>query len=118
MQSVITNLIATHTKERNEMRVITFKPDQLKNLDMTKEVTLVGDHGVYLMNLGDPSSVCYAYGINPSVDDDWWGKKSSTYGGDDGTDHLGVLSRYHQESDLRVTLSDTQIILQQRPLAA
>ncbi|NTF91675.1 DUF3085 domain-containing protein [Agrobacterium rhizogenes] len=50
---------------------------------------LVGDHGVYLMSNGKlPDGgrplVVYAEECDPRTDDDWFGVKRRTFGGDDG----------------------------------
>ena len=66
----------------------------------TPTLIIVGDEGVYFMTGGgtDQNSVshthpiAYAEGCNPKVDefDDWWAKKGSTWGGDDGADTVQV----------------------------
>lgn len=60
---------------------------------------LAGDDGVYLMSNGRPgltgqdgckNVVCYAMGMDPSKDPDWFERKRETYGGDDGVDLLSA----------------------------
>jgi hypothetical protein len=66
-------------------------------------LTLVGDHGVYLMSNGlpplqDPSPeisrslVAYALGINPEQDSMWLDAKRAAFGGDDGTEPIDLES--------------------------
>ena len=61
----------------------------------TPTLIIVGDEGVYFMAGGkieDDHPIAYADGCNPKVDafDDWWAKKGSTWGGDDGVDTVQV----------------------------
>ena len=61
----------------------------------TPTLIIVGDEGVYFMAGGkieDDHPIAYAEGCNPKVDefDDWWAKKGSTWGGDDGSDPVQV----------------------------
>lgn len=60
-------------------------------------LSLVGDHGVYLMTNakleGTPSSrgtVVYAEGCNPDLDEDFYENKELLFGGDDGSVPLPV----------------------------
>lgn len=80
---------------------------------------LVGDHGVYLMPNASPPLmkdgsigvegqigaryVVYAEGINPDVDefDDWWEKKNTTFGGDDGVEPLPLQAVESALTDLK-----------------
>lgn len=68
-------------------------------MDPRPAIFIVGDHGVYMMSNGKPhlqrpdkpegsSIVCYAVGINPDKDADWWETKRAVFGGDDGADTL------------------------------
>lgn len=64
-------------------------------------VTLVGDHGVYLISNGLPRDkrrtgearnfVAHALGINPYQDNDWFETKRALYGDDDGVDTLCII---------------------------
>lgn len=66
-----------------------------KNVERAKiepRLTLVGDHGVYLITNADlPGSpisrgtVAYAKGCNPSVDEDFYENKQRRFGSNDGT---------------------------------
>lgn len=90
-------------KYRLDGKDVTFK-DHPKAADMDQSklpwgLTLVADHGVYLMSNGSPRDlvdsrrgagkermrVCYAKGLNPDVAgfDDWYERKRKVCGGDD-----------------------------------
>lgn len=80
------------TEEQAENEDGYFFPDEA-NLDKTKlikKLTLVGDHGVYLITnvkLHAPHSklglVAYANGCNPTTDEDWWDTKADLFGTSD-----------------------------------
>jgi hypothetical protein len=79
------------------MRLLRFaKGDVSKVLDQlgpTDKITLVGDHGVYLMSFAvEPEKrvVACARGCDPAKDEDFWENKRRLYGGDDGGDDVGT----------------------------
>ncbi|MAT12944.1 MAG: hypothetical protein CMM02_18265 [Rhodopirellula sp.] len=60
-------------------------------------VLIVGDQGVYFMTGGavtDDHPIAYANGCDPDKDefDDWWAKKGSTWGGDDGVEVFNLAA--------------------------
>jgi hypothetical protein len=67
----------------------------LSKLTKTDKLTLVGDHGIYLMSFdekvpeGDKRTIVYAEGCNPEKDEDFYDNKHALYGGDDGGDDIG-----------------------------
>lgn len=97
------------------MPTITVQPDQLKNLDLSKEVSLVADQGIYLINIGHPKTVAYAKGLNPKVDqfDDWWERKHRIMGGgDDEVIRLGMFpNTINKHKSLKVKINKKSVSL-------
>ena len=91
-------------------------------------LSLVGDHGVYLMSAGLPrqidpngdgvtSVIAYAAGTDPAKDEDWYAAKRALFGGDDRSDKLPLEAfldyarRYQPDSehDLLIRLTADSI---------
>lgn len=73
--------------------------DRIDPAKIPAGLMLVGDHGVYLMSNNAHTKkvegtnslpVVYAKGINPDIDEDYYEKKRSTFGGDDGVEFIDV----------------------------
>ncbi|MGJ8653019.1 MAG: DUF3085 domain-containing protein [Opitutaceae bacterium] len=63
--------------------------------DHSPGIMIVGDDGVYIIGNEDAEEapiksglIAYAKGCNPRVDEDWWGNKRASFGGDDGAEFL------------------------------
>lgn len=75
----------------------------MNNMSDTDKLSIVGDHGVYLMCMSEKSekrTIVYANGIHPEKNEHtWWEKKASTFGGDDGVDHFGTKAELKRVVD-------------------
>lgn len=90
------------------MSTLNFRKDEvlkfLSKLKPTDVVTLVGDHGVYLMSFeapknlpGDQRAVVYAQGCDPKGDDEnWYDNKVELFGGDDGCEILYTVAEFYE----------------------
>ena len=84
-------------KKENRMSRIKFNKSQvqqlLNNMSNNDKLTIVGDHGVYLMCFNETAekrTIVYAEGCNPKLDEDFYDNKVRLYGGDDGVDDFGT----------------------------
>lgn len=73
-------------------------------LPRNAEISIVGDHGVYLMSFAQDAGsrdIVYAVGCHPEKNrDTWYDKKESMWGGDDGEDCIGLAGEL---ADLFIT---------------
>jgi hypothetical protein len=90
-------------------------------------LTLVGDHGIYLMSNGSPAQlkeegktsrvVVYAKESNPdSLEfDDWYTAKEVIFGGDDGSEPLplsmfeSIMAKRKDSEDFKIKLTKSKI---------
>lgn len=91
--------------------MIVFKPDQLKNLDLNKPLTLAADEGVYLMTgFGE---IAYAEGLNPNTDD-WYDLKVDEVGGDDFGERMDPIKDLDPTKELYVKITKKYIKFSQK----
>ena len=84
------------------MSMLKFDINKVRELvskaDANTPLTLVGDHGVYLMSFSQKKdrTIVYAEGCNPDTDDDFYENKRALYGGDDGGDDISSPAELSQ----------------------
>ncbi len=96
--------------------------NMVADLKDSDKLTLVGDHGVYIMSFAhestkdDPRPLVYAEGCDPEVDENFYDNKVDLYGGDDGGDEICTVSDLKRilgmcQNYLCVKLTETRISL-------
>jgi len=76
--------------------------NMMADLKGSDKLTLVGDHGVYIMSFahsvadGATRPLVYAEGCDPEVDEDFYENKNDLFGGDDGGDDIGTVAELRE----------------------
>ena len=97
----------------------------MADLKDSDKLTLVGDHGVYIMSFAHkvtlpedgPRPLVYAEGCDPEADEDFYDNKHAEYGGDDGGDDIGTVGEMRKMLNMckdcvRVKLTSTFICVE------
>lgn len=89
-----------------------------KALKQTDKVTLVGDHGVYIMESWvegrkGTGIICYAEGCDPKKDEDFYDNKVAEFGGDDGADEVGTVGELLRIANASKTFIEVKLTTKQ-----